>query len=130
MNPSDDDDRFAYLFNRKTLLQRRRELRNHSTAAEAVLWRHLQKRLLLGKKFRRQHSIGPFIVDFYCPECRVIVELDGAVHKGILAAERDGHRSALLEGSGKKILRFENRLVFKNLDGVLETIRQTLQERQ
>src|SRR5215831_7174707 len=126
---TNDDNRFAYLFNRKPLQQRRRELRNHGTSAEAVLWKYLQKRQLLGKKFRRQHSIGPYIVDFYCPEYRVIVELDGAVHDGILAAERDAQRAALLEEYGMKILRFENRLVFENLEVVLETIRQAIRER-
>jgi very-short-patch-repair endonuclease len=125
----DDDDRFPYLFNHKSLDKRRKQLRNYSTAAEAVLWRYLHKRQLLGKKFRRQFSIGPYIVDFYCPECRVIVELDGAGHFGPLANERDAERAAFLERYGMKILRFENRLVFENLEGVLETIRQAVQMR-
>ncbi len=68
------------IFNRKRAEKRRKELRNSGTAAEATLWEHLQRRQILGKKFRRQEGIGPYIVDFYCPECRVIVELDGAPH--------------------------------------------------
>src|SRR5438309_9087686 len=68
------------IFNRKRTEKRRKEMRNSGTAAEAMLWKHLQRRQILGKKFRRQEGIGPYIVDFYCPECRVIVELDGAPH--------------------------------------------------
>ena len=76
-----------------------------------------------GKKFRRQHGIGPYIVDFYCPECRVIVELDGAVHEDVLRAERDAERRLYLENLGIKILRFENKLVFEDIELVLNAIR-------
>ncbi|HEX5007914.1 MAG TPA: DUF559 domain-containing protein [Hyphomonadaceae bacterium] len=122
MDTTDPEDRFKH----KMLEQRRKDLRNHGTAAEAVLWRYLRRRQLAGKRFRRQHSVGPYIVDFYCPECRVIVELDGAVHDGVMASERDAIRDALLEGYCMKILRFENRLVFENPEAVLETILQAL----
>src|SRR5438128_106676 len=67
-------------YNLPKLKSRRKEMRNHGTAAEAVLWKSLQKRKIAGKKFRRQCGIGPYIVDFFCPECRLIVELDGAPH--------------------------------------------------
>ena len=62
--------------------ERRKELRNTSTVAETVLWKYLKNRQLDGKKFRRQSSVGPYIVDFFCPEKRVAVELDGAPHFG------------------------------------------------
>jgi very-short-patch-repair endonuclease len=107
----------------------RRELRRNSTRAEQLLWACLRKCQLDGKKFRRQHSIGPYIVDFYCPECRVIVELDGAVHTSLLAAERDSRRSEFLRKFGVEILRFENEDVFKNREGVLEAIRDVLRKR-
>jgi very-short-patch-repair endonuclease len=68
------------IYNNPKKEEKRKELRNKGTAAEAVLWSHLQKRQLLGKKFRRQYSIGPHVVDFYCPECSLIVELDGKRH--------------------------------------------------
>jgi very-short-patch-repair endonuclease len=70
------------------LTDRRRNLRRNSTRAEALLWACLRKSQVDGKKFRRQHSIGPYIADFYCPEFRVIVELDGAAHTGLMAGER------------------------------------------
>jgi very-short-patch-repair endonuclease len=116
-------------FNRKDLKERRRELRNNSTAAEAMLWKHLQNRRLLGKKFRRQQSIGPFIVDFYCPECRVIVELDGGVHQEYWVGEYDAARAKVLEENGILELRFENAAVFENLEAVLEAIKVALLSR-
>ena len=108
--------------------ERRRELRRNPTRAESYLWQSLRKSQLDGKKFRRQHGIGPYIVDFYCPECRVIVELDGAGHFGLLGAERDAARSQLLSRFGCKVLRFENKEVFRNLEGVVDTIRAALRE--
>jgi very-short-patch-repair endonuclease len=108
--------------------ERRSELRNNLTSAEAVLWLQLKNRKLDGKKFRRQHSIGPFIADFYCPECRVIVELDGAGHFTETGAERDARRTEFLKRFGVRVIRFENRAVFKNMEGVLEAIRLFLKD--
>ena len=102
--------------NRKDLKPQRRTLRNDGTAAEAVLWGYLKERQILGMKFRRQESIGPYIVDFYCPECRLVIELDGAPsflrrggcapHYGIPGAERDGRRTSYLEEGHLKVIRF------------------------
>jgi very-short-patch-repair endonuclease len=114
------------IFNRKHLEKSRKELRNLGTAAEAVLWKYLQKRQILGKKFRRQASIGPYIVDFFCPECRLIIELDGAVHDGFLPGEYDAERTTYLEQLGLKVLRSENRILYDNPDAVLDTIKQAL----
>ena len=121
--------RLRGFFNLKRLEQRRKELRTDGTAAEAVLWKHLQKRQLLGKKFRRQQSIGPFIVDFYCHECRVIVELDGSVHNGYWVGEYDAERTKFLEENGMLVLRFQNGELFENLPAVLETIKESLLSR-
>jgi very-short-patch-repair endonuclease len=117
------------IHNLASLTERRRELRRNSTRAEALLWACLRKSQLEGKRFRRQHSIGPFIVDFYCPECRVIVELDGARHAGVLNAERDDRRTKFLERFGVEVLRFENKQVFKNRERVIEVIRAALKRR-
>ena len=114
------------LHNRKDLALFRVELRRNLTPAEAWLWTNLKNSQLDGKKFRRQHGIGPYIADFYCPECRVIVELDGAAHQGVLAGERDAARDQYLTNLGINVLRFENRAVFDNLEFVLETIRAAL----
>lgn len=69
------------IYNHELLKDRRKELRNNLTIAEASLWKYLKGRRMHGLKFRRQHSIGPFIVDFYCPEEKLIIELDGEVHE-------------------------------------------------
>jgi very-short-patch-repair endonuclease len=123
------NDHLRGIFNLKRLENRRKELRKHGTSTEALLWKYLQKKQVLGKKFRRQASIGPYIVDFYCPECRVIVELDGAPHDEVLTAEYDSARTQYLEQYGMKVIRFENRLVADNPEAVLEAIRQALSER-
>jgi len=107
----------------------RKELRNSPTVAETVLWNHLKDRQLDGTKFRRQSSVGPYIVDFFCPERRVVVELDGARHFGPTAGDYDDRRTRYLEERGIKVIRFENRRLYRDLEGVLEEIKRTLNER-
>jgi very-short-patch-repair endonuclease len=114
------------LHNPKFLEAYRRELRRNLTPAEASLWSHLKNSKLDGKKFRRQHGIGAYIADFYCPECRVIVELDGAVHNDVLRVDFDAKRSRFLMNKGIKIVRFENKEVFEDIESVLERIRAAL----
>jgi very-short-patch-repair endonuclease len=111
-------------FNKRSLEDRRRKLRGNLTPAEATLWRLLQRSRLQGRKFRRQHSIGPYIVDFYCAEERLIVELEGSAHDSEQSAERDDSRERFLSNAGLAILRLENRHVFENPDDVLELIKQ------
>ena len=101
----------------------RRELRNNATPAEAFLWKHLQRSQLEGRKFRRQHSIHNYIVDFYCVSEGLIVELDGQVHMDAAAEENDKKRERFLEGMGFVVIRFENRMVFDFLPSVLKDIR-------
>lgn len=111
------------LNNRKYLKAYRKELRNNSTKAESQLWKALQKKRLEGRKFRRQHSLGNYIVDFYCPKEQLIVELDGQVHHNFVNEEYDSKRTKYLESLGFKVLCFENYLVFEQLDMVLEAIK-------
>lgn len=101
----------------------RKALRNNLTPAEARLWTILQRSQLDGRKFRRQHSIGRYILDFYCPAERLVVELDGAAHNSPEAQEYDRQRDLFLHGLGIKVLRFENRLVFEQPEAVIEMIR-------
>jgi very-short-patch-repair endonuclease len=101
----------------------RRELRAQLTSAEAALWKHLQRSQLDGRKFRRQHGVGPYVLDFYCPRERLAVELDGAAHDHEAAQSRDQIRERFLTQTGIKVLRFENRDVIENLEGVLVEIR-------
>jgi very-short-patch-repair endonuclease len=114
------------IYNVKSKQARRKELRNNATAAEAILWRALKGRQLNGKKFRRQHGIGRYIADFCCPECRVIVELDGKPHSSAVEAEYDAGRTKYLVQNGFTVLRFENRMVYHELEWVLEAIRSHL----
>lgn len=113
------------IHNRKQLERYRKRLRNHCTSAEATLWKHL-KGSQLGKKFRRQHSIGNFIVDFYCATERVVIELDGARHFTEEGARYDAKRTAYLEGLNIRVIRFENVRVFEDLEEVLREIKTTL----
>ena len=108
--------------NRSAMEPRRKELRSNLTPAEASLWKSLQRSQVCGKKFRRQHSVGPYILDFYCPECRLAVELDGQGHFTSGVSEYDYHRDEYLKKLNIRVLRFENRVVFKNLEGVIHMI--------
>ena len=101
----------------------RRELRNQLTPAEAKLWDYLKVRKLEGRKFRRQHSIGPFILDFYCPAERVAIELDGQPHFSPQAAEYDRERDIFLAFYGVRVLRFENHYIFTRPEYVLNSIK-------
>ena len=98
-------------------------MRRSLTPAEAFLWKHLKARKLCGKRFTKQHSIRNYIVDFYCAEERIIIELDGAVHNNSMSREYDEQRDLYLSGLGYQVLRFENTLVFDQLDSVLNEIK-------
>jgi very-short-patch-repair endonuclease len=123
-------DRPRSIYNNPKKTKKRKELRNEATAAEAVLWTYLRKRQLLGKKFRRQYSIGPYIVDFYCPESSLIVELDGARHFSMLREDYELERTRYLQKQGLQIVRFENRVLRENAESVLEAIREAIRKHQ
>jgi very-short-patch-repair endonuclease/serine phosphatase RsbU (regulator of sigma subunit) len=116
-------DRGGQLMNLPALKHFRRELRNNLTPAEASLWTSLSKSQLDGRKFRRQHSIGKYIVDFYCPSEKLAIELDGEVHNSVIAQEYDYERDLILQSYGVKVIRFENKVVFESLEGLLNEIR-------
>lgn len=101
----------------------RKELRNNLTPAEATLWKLLQGKQLEGRKFRRQHSIANYILDFYCPGEKIAIELDGQGHFEATQAEYDHERDLFLKNFGIKVLRFENKLVWDNPEGVLEEVK-------
>src|SRR5687768_14127985 len=86
----------------------RRFLRRRGTPAERMLWAILRNRRLAGRKFRRQHAIGPYVVDFYCPAERLVIELEGAVHADPLRSEYDGRRDAALTARGVRVLHVPN----------------------
>ncbi len=114
------------LNNQPQLKALRKELRNNLTPAEAALWKALQRSQLEGRKFRRQHSFGNYVLDFYCPAEKLAVELDGRHHFSDAGFEADSERTKFLNGFGIRVLRFENKDVFENLEGVLQEIRNKL----
>ncbi len=116
------------IFNRRDQKNLRNRLRNSTTSAEAILWTCLQQRKLFGRKFRRQFGIGRYIVDFYCAECRVAIELDGAPHFAANAEEHETRRTTYLRQRGIRIIRFENRAIHQDIELVLETIRENLRQ--
>ena len=101
----------------------RKELRSNLTPAEAKLWKVLQNKKLEGRKFRRQHSVGSYILDFYCPAEKLAVELDGSVHFTDAARDYDRQRRLFLEKCGIRVLRFENKLVFDELEWMLGVVK-------
>ena len=108
--------------NRPGLVAVRRDLRNHATPAERALWQMLKGRQLDGHKFRRQHSVGRYVLDFYCPAERLAVELDGAVHTDPLRHEHDAKRQQEVEALGIRVVRFSNEQVCRTPDIVLAAI--------
>jgi very-short-patch-repair endonuclease len=101
------------LHNQKNLKPIRKALRNHTTSAEATLWTMLKNKQVGGYKFRRQHSIGKYVVDFYCPEIKLVIELDGEPHADLLNIARDAERDEFISQYGITVLRYENRWVFE-----------------
>jgi very-short-patch-repair endonuclease len=101
-------------------IQRARQLRADDTTPEARLWTALRDRRLGGWKWRRQVPRGPFILDFFCPEARLVIEVDGGRHAETI--DYDAQRTAYLERDGLRVLRFWNSAVLTNRDGVCLTI--------
>jgi very-short-patch-repair endonuclease len=106
------DDRLAF----------RRSLRAAPTTPERVLWAALGGKRLHGFKFRRQHPVGEYVLDFYCVQARLAVEVDGDSHYVARGPERDQGRTAWLAREGIRVLRFSNNEVLGELEGVIETI--------
>jgi very-short-patch-repair endonuclease len=105
-----------------------RLLRTHLTDSEEALWSRLRRKQLLGVQFYRQKPIGEFIVDFFAPSARLVVEVDGSQHLGAEHAQRDKARDAHLASRGLRVLRFNSREVLKDRDAVVESIYRTLTE--
>ncbi len=92
------------------------------TLAEVLLWNELKGKKLGNRKFRRQHSIGNYIVDFYCPERKLTIEIEGSVHTNPGQNIYDGDRLKYLEERGLKVLFFDNKSVYDHMEMVLECI--------
>jgi very-short-patch-repair endonuclease len=101
-----------------------RQLRSAPTDAEIRLWSRLRRKQLDGFRFRRQQRIGPYIVDFFCPDAKLIVEVDGGQHNA--DEEKDEKRTRWLEARGYRVIRFWNNDVLSNTDGVVLTVLEEL----
>ena len=104
--------------------QAARRLRKKMTPAEEHLWSALKNKQLEGLRFRRQHPVGNFILDFYCPSCKLVIEVDGEVHSDRL--DYDDARTDKLGEYGYKVLRFSNERIINDLSQVLAEIRQVV----
>ena len=109
-------------YNRKPQRNKRRYLRSHMTLAERILWYSLKGRQILGFKFRRQHGVKKYIVDFYCPELKLAIEADGETHEKDEAKYADVRRQRDIEEEGIRFLRFRDEEILGKADKVVEKI--------
>ena len=114
--------------NRKYLTPFRKPLRNNLTPAEAFLWTFLKNSQLDNKKFRRQHSVENYILDFYCPSERLAIELDGEFHFTFEGVEYDKTRTEYINSLNIRVIRFENKIVFDNTDWILSEIKNSFRK--
>ncbi len=110
------------LYNKSSEKFKRQKLRREMTEAEKQLWKRIRNRQLENCKFRRQYSVAAFAIDFYSPEIKLALEVDGDSHFVDGAVEYDAERQKFIESARIKFLRFTNEDVYHNLDGVLEVI--------
>ncbi|MFH0873297.1 MAG: endonuclease domain-containing protein [Candidatus Komeilibacteria bacterium] len=114
------------LYNRHRFKSLRKDLRSSLPPAEIMLWLRLKGSQLNGYKFRRQHGIGKYVVDFYCPEVKLAIEIDGESHLVDGAEEMDNERQKYIELYGIKVIRFSNGEVYENTEEVIEIIKRHL----
>ena len=109
-------------YNKRKVKGSRRYLRRQMPPAERLLWLYLRNRKIKGFKFRRQYSIGRYVVDFYCPKARFVIEVDGPTHLTKKARIYDRQRQQKIEHLGIKFLRFNNPDVYQNIEGACKRI--------
>ena len=119
------------VFNRKTETKRRKALRRNMPEAEIILWSKLKGKQVTPTcrgKFRRQYSVGSYVIDFYYPKLKLAIEVDGMSHFQPGSKERDKERQKYIETYGIKFLRYINTDIYENLERVIEQIGETIQE--
>jgi very-short-patch-repair endonuclease len=114
------------VFNKPSVKGRRKQLRRSMPEAEVIVWSQLKNKQISGIKFRRQYSIGRYVVDFYCAKKKLAIEIDGESHYMLNAPERDEERQQWIEQFGIRFLRFTNDDVRKNLYGILDAIEEVV----
>ncbi len=118
----------GHIFNQHKELEKRRALRKTATLAERALWSHIREQKIEGARFRRQFSVGAFVLDFYCPALKLAIEVDGSSHDGDDAQERDTMRQQNIEALGIRFLRFTNQEVLAQTEGVVQAITTWIQQ--
>jgi very-short-patch-repair endonuclease len=114
------------IYNKVSEKEKRRLLRKNMPKAEVIMWSRLKQKQLLGCRFRRQYSVGSYVIDFYCPELKLAIEVDGTSHFKDESEYYDSNRQESIEQLGIRFLRFNNMEVYKKLNGVLEVIIDTV----
>ncbi len=115
-----------FRFNSSKLKDRRKNLRKNSTDLENILWQRIRNKQISGFKFWRQYSVGAYILDFYCPQKRLAIELDGGQHGNPDNVDYDNERTKYLNMYNIKVLRFWNNEILNNLENVLQKINEEL----
>ncbi|MBT3215891.1 MAG: endonuclease domain-containing protein [Candidatus Marinimicrobia bacterium] len=110
----------AKIYYNPKLKQLSRNLRNNSTLSEVLLWNQLKQKQMMGFQFNRQRPIGEFIVDFYCPKLKLVIEIDGESHND--RENEDQRRTDFLESLGLTVIRFDDNQVKQGLEYVLQDI--------
>jgi very-short-patch-repair endonuclease len=110
------------IFNRSSEKEKRRILRKTMPKAEVILWFYLKSKKLHRYKFRRQYSIGRYVVDFYCPKVKLAIEIDGPSHFNPSAQQYDFERQEYIESVGIHFIRVTNPDIYENIDGVIQVI--------
>lgn len=116
------------IYNRQIDNEKRKTLRNNLTKAEAILWGGIKNRKILGFKFRRQFGIGAYVVDFYCTELKLAIEVDGVTHQTVEELEYDRDREEEIRQLDIQFIRFSNTDVYEALDYVIESIKTKIEE--
>ena len=111
------------IFNWKSEKIKRRELRKNMSKAEQIIWQRLRKRQISGKRFLRQFSMEKYVVDFYCQELKLAIEVDGDTHNTSEEIDQDKTRQKRIESIGIKFLRFQNEEIFSDIESVIDKIK-------
>lgn len=109
------------VFNKKEQTVRRQHLRTNSTKSERLLWSKIKSKKL-GYKFRRQYGIGNYVVDFFCPELKLAIEIDGITHEDPAQKQKDKNKDMYLKKCNIHVIRFSTHDVFNNLDAIIEAL--------
>ncbi len=116
------------IFSKSSETEKRKILRNNATGAEQILWHEIKNGKISGYKFRRQHSINYYVVDFYCPALKIAIEVDGGYHNNKEQIDYDKYRQEIIEDLGIKFIRFTNEEVINGTKQVVKKIKKFINQ--